>query len=189
MLDPLATRDSRMRHASNRRLSLRLFFPRSVKFGATHSCANGAFPVAPSTLCQRQAMPSISSYSTCPAFHLSGKGLPSASAGSRRARRWHCRIPWVAPSTDNRFEAHTRRPGKPAVRASACAPLLAYAGTSGLRSSPLWSQRLDSAPQCVRHRVRLDLCHAELHARPVPLTRDKIISRPESRQRLFRDKF
>ena len=38
------------------------FFPRSVGFGPTVSSANGAFTIAPSTLCHLQAIPSISSY-------------------------------------------------------------------------------------------------------------------------------
>jgi hypothetical protein len=42
------------------------FFPRSVGFGPTDSSANGAFTMAPSMLCQDQAIPSISSYSAKP---------------------------------------------------------------------------------------------------------------------------
>jgi len=42
------------------------FFPRSVGFGPTDSCAIGAFTMAPSMLCQDHAIPSISSYSTSP---------------------------------------------------------------------------------------------------------------------------
>lgn len=45
------------------------FFPRSVGFGPTASCAGGAFTIAPSMLCQRHAMPSISSYSANPLRH------------------------------------------------------------------------------------------------------------------------
>ena len=43
------------------------FFPRSVGLAPTHFRARGAFARAPSTLCQSQAMPSISSYSANPA--------------------------------------------------------------------------------------------------------------------------
>jgi hypothetical protein len=43
------------------------FFPRSVGLGTIHCCARGALPLLPSMLCQRQAMPSISSYSASPA--------------------------------------------------------------------------------------------------------------------------
>ncbi len=43
------------------------FFPRSVGFGPTASRPKGAFTIVPSTLCQLQAMPSISSYSASPA--------------------------------------------------------------------------------------------------------------------------
>lgn len=43
-----------------------LFFPRSVGFAPTASSAKGAFTIAPSILCQDQAMPSISSYSASP---------------------------------------------------------------------------------------------------------------------------
>ena len=42
------------------------FFPRSVGFAPTASSAKGAFTIAPSILCQDQAMPSISSYSASP---------------------------------------------------------------------------------------------------------------------------
>jgi len=42
------------------------FFPRSVGFAPTASRAKGAFTMAPSILCQDQAMPSISSYSANP---------------------------------------------------------------------------------------------------------------------------
>ncbi len=42
------------------------FFPRSVGFAPTASRAKGAFTIAPSMLCQDQAIPSISSYSASP---------------------------------------------------------------------------------------------------------------------------
>jgi len=42
------------------------FFPRSVGFAPTASRATGALTIAPSMLCQDQAMPSISSYSASP---------------------------------------------------------------------------------------------------------------------------
>jgi hypothetical protein len=42
------------------------FFPRSVGLGPTDSWASGAFTMAPSMLCQDQAIPSISSYSAKP---------------------------------------------------------------------------------------------------------------------------
>jgi hypothetical protein len=42
------------------------FFPRSVGFGPTDSCAIGAFTMVPSMLCQDHAIPSISSYSAKP---------------------------------------------------------------------------------------------------------------------------
>jgi len=42
------------------------FFPRSVGFAPTASRAKGAFSIAPSILCQDQAMPSSSSYSASP---------------------------------------------------------------------------------------------------------------------------
>jgi hypothetical protein len=46
------------------------FFPRSVGFGPTASWANGAFTIAPSMLCQAQAIPSIPSYSARPRRHI-----------------------------------------------------------------------------------------------------------------------
>ena len=45
------------------------FFPRSVGFGPTDSCASGAFTMAPSMLCQDHTIPSISSYSASPLRH------------------------------------------------------------------------------------------------------------------------
>ena len=52
-----------------------LFFPRSVGFGPTASCAKGALTIAPSMLCQAQAMPSRSSYSASP-FRQSRTNTP-----------------------------------------------------------------------------------------------------------------
>jgi len=46
------------------------FFPRSVGFGPTDSCANGALFVLPSTLCHSQATPSSSSYSDSPVVQM-----------------------------------------------------------------------------------------------------------------------
>lgn len=46
------------------------FFPLSVGFGPTVSCASGAFTIAPSMLCHNQAIPSISSYSARPRRHI-----------------------------------------------------------------------------------------------------------------------
>jgi hypothetical protein len=78
------------------------FFPRSVGFGPTDSCASGAFTMAPSTLCQDHAIPSISSYSArpfrqsftnTPFFFHSRKylwtelALPNSSFGN--AFHWH----------------------------------------------------------------------------------------------------
>src|SRR5512139_5338 len=78
------------------------FFPRSVGLAPTASNANGAFTIAPSILCQRQAIPSISSYSASPLrqrrtktplrFHSKKYlwmelGLPNTSLG--RAFHWH----------------------------------------------------------------------------------------------------
>jgi hypothetical protein len=78
------------------------FFPRSVGFGPTDSCASGAFTMAPSMLCQDHAIPSISSYSASPLrqscantpfFFHSRKylwtelALPNSSFG--KAFHWH----------------------------------------------------------------------------------------------------
>ena len=46
------------------------FFPRSVGLGPTACCASGAFTIAPSILCQDQAICSISSYSASPFRHI-----------------------------------------------------------------------------------------------------------------------
>ena len=78
------------------------FFPRSVGFGPTDSCASGAFIMAPSMLCQDHAIPSISSYSARPLrqsftktpflFHSrkylwTELALPNSSFG--KAFHWH----------------------------------------------------------------------------------------------------
>jgi hypothetical protein len=78
------------------------FFPRSVGFGPTDSCASGAFTMAPSILCQDHAIPSISSYSAKPLrqsftntpflFHSrkylwTELALPNSSFG--KAFHWH----------------------------------------------------------------------------------------------------
>lgn len=78
------------------------FFPRSVGFGPTDSCASGAFTMAPSMLCQDHAIPSISSYSAKPLrqsfantpllFHArkylwTELALPNSSFG--KAFHWH----------------------------------------------------------------------------------------------------
>ena len=78
------------------------FFPRSVGFGPTDSCASGAFIMAPSMLCQDHAIPSISSYSAKPfrqsftntplRFHSrkylwTELALPNSSFG--KAFHWH----------------------------------------------------------------------------------------------------
>ena len=78
------------------------FFPRSVGFGPTASSASGALTIAPSMLCHRQAIPSISSYSASPLRHRRTKtpfrfhsqkylwtelALPYTSFGS--AFHWH----------------------------------------------------------------------------------------------------
>jgi hypothetical protein len=78
------------------------FFPRSVGFRPTASSASGALIIAPSMLCQRQAIPTISSYSASPLrqrrtktpsrFHFkkylwTELALPNTSLGS--AFHWH----------------------------------------------------------------------------------------------------
>jgi hypothetical protein len=78
------------------------FFPRSVGFGPTDSCAIGAFIMAPSMLCQDHAIPSISSYSARPLRHSRTKtpflfhsekylctelALPNSAFGN--AFHWH----------------------------------------------------------------------------------------------------
>jgi hypothetical protein len=78
------------------------FFPRSVGFGPTDSCASGALTMAPSMLCQDHAIPSISSYSAKPLrqsfantpllFHsrkylCTELALPNSSFG--KAFHWH----------------------------------------------------------------------------------------------------
>lgn len=78
------------------------FFPRSVGFGPTDSCASGAFTMAPSMLCQDHAIPSISSYSAKPLRHsftntpflfhsrkylCTELALPNSSFG--KAFHWH----------------------------------------------------------------------------------------------------
>lgn len=100
------------------------FFPRSVGFGPTDSCANGAFTMAPSTLCHAQATPSKSSYSANPFRHRRTKtplrfqsrkylwielALPNRSSG--RAFHWHpVRNTYTMPSNTRRGSIGLRPP-------------------------------------------------------------------------------
>ena len=82
-------------HARRRaRFACSHFFPRSVGFGPTASCANGAFTIAPSMLCHAHAIPSISSYSASPFRHSLTK--TPASFHSRK----YLWIELALPNTD-----------------------------------------------------------------------------------------
>lgn len=101
-----------------------LFFPRSVGFGPTASCANGALTIAPSMLCHAQAMPSISSYSANPFRHSRTNmplrfhswkylcmelALPNCSSGN--AFHWHpVRNTYTMPSKTFRVASGLRPP-------------------------------------------------------------------------------
>ena len=62
-----------------------LFFPRSVGFGPTASCAKGALTMPPSRLCHRHAIPSRSSYSDRPLRHRRTK---TPAAAHKRKYLW-----------------------------------------------------------------------------------------------------
>ena len=101
-----------------------LFFPRSVGFGPTASCAKGALTIAPSMHCQAQAMPSRSSYSASPFRHSRTKtplrfhvwkylwielALPNRSSGN--AFHWHpVRSTYTIPSNTLRVSSGLRPP-------------------------------------------------------------------------------
>ena len=58
----------------HQQMALAAIFPlRSVGLGPTLCCASGAFIIAPSMLCHRQAMPSNASYPASPDFHSASK--------------------------------------------------------------------------------------------------------------------
>ncbi len=100
------------------------FFPRSVGLGPAVSSANGALIIAPSMLCHRQAIPSISSYSASPflqrcintffCFHSKKYlwielGLPYTSCGS--AFHWQpVRSTYTIPSKTLRGSMDFRPP-------------------------------------------------------------------------------
>lgn len=100
------------------------FFPRSVGFGPTDSCAKGAFTMAPSMLCHAHATPSRSSYSASPLRHRRTKtplrfqsrkylwielALPNRSSGS--AFHWHpVRNTYTMPSNTRRGSIGLRPP-------------------------------------------------------------------------------
>jgi len=100
------------------------FFPRSVGFAPTASKARGAFTIAPSILCQDQAIPSISSYSASPLrqrrtktpsrFHSKKYlwmelALPNSLFG--RAFHWHpVRSTKIIPSNTLRGSIRFRPP-------------------------------------------------------------------------------
>ena len=101
-----------------------LFFPRSVGFGPTASCAKGALTIAPSMLCHAQAIPSISSYSANPFRHKRTNtplrfhswkylwielALPNRSSGN--AFHWHpVRNTYTMPSNILRASRGLRPP-------------------------------------------------------------------------------
>lgn len=101
-----------------------LFFPRSVGFGPTASCAKGALTMAPSMLCQAQAIPSNSSYSANPlrqrrtntpfCFHIRKYlwielALPNLSSGN--AFHWQpVRSTYTMPSNTLRVSSGFRPP-------------------------------------------------------------------------------
>ena len=100
------------------------FFPRSVGLGPTASCARGALTIAPSMLCQAQAMPSISLYSASPFRHNRMNtpwrfhawkylwielALPKRSSGS--AFHWQpVRSTYTIPSNTFRMSSGLRPP-------------------------------------------------------------------------------
>ena len=99
---PRSRRSTTGRHALRQEYgALFHFFPRSVGFGPTDSCASGALTMLPSIACHSHAMPSISSNSDRPRCHNSRKkpwlshilkyawielGLPKTSLGNA----FHC---------------------------------------------------------------------------------------------------
>jgi hypothetical protein len=100
------------------------FFPRSVGLAPTASRAKGAFTIAPSILCQDQAMPSIPSYSASPLRHRRTKtpscfhskkylwmelALPNSLFG--KAFHWHpVRRTKIIPSNTLRGSMRFRPP-------------------------------------------------------------------------------
>ncbi len=100
------------------------FFPRSVGFGPTDSCANGAFTMAPSMLCHAQANPAKASCSANPFRHRRTKtplrfhsrkylwielALPKRSSG--RAFHWQpVRKTYTIPSKTRRGSIGLRPP-------------------------------------------------------------------------------
>ena len=101
------------------------FFPRSVGLGPTASCAKGALTIAPSMLCQAQAIPSRSSYSASPLRH----------SRTNTPLRFHSRKYWwmelAAPyrSSGNAFHWHP-------VRNTYTMPANTFRMSSGLRPPP-----------------------------------------------------
>jgi len=146
------------------------FFPRSVGFGPTASSANGAFTIAPSTLCHRQAIPSISSYSANPLrqrrtntffrFHSQKYlwmelELPNTSLGS--AFHWQpVRRTYTMASKTFRGSMGLRPP--PGRRRYFFAFKRLYLGISG-------STRFQSSPDTVHDFTALmaDVYHETLH--------------------------
>lgn len=102
-----------------------LFFPRSVGFGPTASCAKGALTIAPSMLCQVHAMPSKSSYSANPLRH----------SRTNTPWRFHCwKYLWIELALPNRssgnaFHWHP-------VRSTYTIPSKTLRASNGLRPPP-----------------------------------------------------
>ena len=144
------------------------FFPRSVGLRPTASCASGALNIAPSMLCQRQAMPSIWSYSAKPGLP---QGLEHASrlplqeslvdgAGAAEALLGQ-RLPLAARAqhVHDRLEHLSRRLGWP-PRAGLAHVLLVRSARAHR------NQRLHALPEIIRHHPRLHSLACRHASRP-----------------------
>ncbi|OQA27926.1 MAG: hypothetical protein BWY57_03576 [Betaproteobacteria bacterium ADurb.Bin341] len=102
-----------------------LFFPRSVGLGPTASWASGALTMPPSRLCQRQAIPSSSSYSARP-FRHSRTNTPFAA----QRRKYLC-TELALPNRSSGSAFHWQP-----VRSTYTIPSNTRRAASGLRPAP-----------------------------------------------------
>ena len=137
------------------------FFPRSVGFGPTASRARGALTIAPSILCQAQAIPSSSSYSAS----------PFRQSLTKTFRRFHSRkYLWTALALPNcglgqglpldagAQDEDDRLEDLPGLHRLAPAPGAAEVPPA-LLPLPLGDEGFDLGPQLIRDCPRFDGAH------------------------------
>ena len=149
--------------------------------GPTLCCAMGAFIMAPSMLCHRQAIPSNSSYSARPSLHRRSNtpAVPIQEIG--HGLRYYFRsVQRAVPSTGTPYARHKRSPRRRVVGLWACDPR----PLCGCSSDSLRAYAAGLMPQ---HAARM---HRSLpRILPWPLLLQTRCSRKQRNYPLITDKF